>query len=151
MHSLWASSRSTFFRSLGIYWMWNHDLITSAGINAKLEEIISMMTSSNGNIFRVTGPLCGEFTGLGEFPTQRPVTSSFDVFFDLRLNKRLSKQPWGWRFETPSWPLWRHCNAENHHKPSRWMFKHTVNAYISVVCIVQRALTHWPWDIWMKL
>ena len=61
-----------------------------------------MMTSSNGSIFRVTGPLCGEFTGLGEFPTQRPVTRSFDVFFDLRLNKRLSKQPWGWWFETPS-------------------------------------------------
>ena len=52
-----------------------------------------MMTSSNGNIFRVTGPMCGEFTGLGEFPTQRPVTQSLDVFFDLRLNKRLSKQP----------------------------------------------------------
>ena len=50
------------------------------------------MTSSNGNIFRVTGPLCGEFTGPGEFPAQRPVTRSFDVFFDLRLNKRLSKQ-----------------------------------------------------------
>ena len=49
----------------------------------------NMMTSSNGIIFRVTGPLCGEFTGLGEFPTQRPVTRSFDVFFDLRLNKRL--------------------------------------------------------------
>ena len=61
-----------------------------------------MMTSSNGNIFRVTGPLCGEFTGPGEFPTQRPVTRSFDVFFDLRLNERLSKQPWGWGFETPS-------------------------------------------------
>ena len=42
-----------------------------------------MMTSSNGNIFRVTGPLCGEFTGPGEFPTQRPVTRSFDVFFDM--------------------------------------------------------------------
>ena len=69
-----------------------------------------MMTSSNGNIFRVTGPLCGEFTGPGEFPTQRPVTRSFDVFFDLRLNKQLSKQPWGWWFETPSWSLWRHCN-----------------------------------------
>ena len=52
----------------------------------------NMMTSSNGNIFRVTGPLCGEFTGPGEFPTQRPVTRSFDVYFDLRLNKRLSKQ-----------------------------------------------------------
>ena len=69
-----------------------------------------MMTSSNGNIFRVTGPLCGEFTGPGEFPTQRPVTRSFDVFFDLRLNKRLSKQPWGWWFETISCSLWRQCN-----------------------------------------
>ena len=46
----------------------------------------------------------------GEFPTQRPVTRSFDVFFGLRLNKRLSKQPWGWWFETPLGPLWRHRN-----------------------------------------
>ena len=45
---------------------------------------------------------------LGKFPTQRPVTRSFDVFFDLRLNKRLSKQSWGWWFETPSHTLWRH-------------------------------------------
>ena len=58
-----------------------------------LDQADVMMTSSNGNIFRVTGPLCGEFTGPGEFPTQRPVTRSFDVFFDLGLNKRLSKQP----------------------------------------------------------
>ena len=47
----------------------------------------------------------------GEFPAQRPVTRSFDVFFDLRLNKQLSKQRWGWWFETPSRPLWRHCNG----------------------------------------
>ena len=47
----------------------------------------------------------------GEFPTQRPVTRNFDVFFDLRPNKRLSKQWWGWWFETPSCPLWRHCNG----------------------------------------
>ena len=46
----------------------------------------------------------------GEFTAQRPVTRSFDVFFDLRLNKRLSKQSWGWWFETLSRPLWRHCN-----------------------------------------
>ena len=46
----------------------------------------------------------------GEFPTQRPVTRSVDVFFDLRLNKRLSKQWWGWWFETLSRPLWRHRN-----------------------------------------
>ena len=46
----------------------------------------------------------------GEFPTQRPVMQSFDVFFDMCLNKRLSKQLWGWWFETPSCPSWCHCN-----------------------------------------
>ena len=139
------------------------------------------MTSSNGNIFCVTGHLCGEFTGprwihyddvimravvsqitsltivystvysgadqrkhqssaslafvpgihrgpvnsphkgpltrkmfpfddVIMFPAQRPVTRSFNVFFDLRLNKRLSKQSWGWWFQTLSGPLWPHCN-----------------------------------------
>ena len=46
-----------------------------------------------------------------EFPAQRPVTRSFDVFVDLRPNKRLNKQWWGWWLETLSRPLWRHCNA----------------------------------------
>ena len=46
----------------------------------------------------------------GEFTAQRPVTRSLDIFFDLRLNKRLSKQSWGWWFETQSRPLWRHRN-----------------------------------------
>ena len=46
----------------------------------------------------------------GEFPTQRPVTRSFDVFFDLCLNKRLCKQSWGLWFETPSRSLWRQRN-----------------------------------------
>ena len=35
---------------------------------------------------------------------------SFDIFFDLRVNKPLIKQSWDWWFETPSCPLWRHCN-----------------------------------------
>ena len=47
----------------------------------------------------------------GEFPVQSPLTRSFDVFFDLRLNKRLSKQSWGWWFETLACPLWCHCNC----------------------------------------
>ena len=47
----------------------------------------------------------------GEFPAQRPVTRSFDVFFDLRLNKRLSKQSWGWWLGTLSRPVWRYCNV----------------------------------------
>ena len=48
----------------------------------------------------------------GEFPAQRPETRSFDIFFDLRLNKRLSKQSWGWWFETLSRQLWRHLMHE---------------------------------------
>ena len=46
----------------------------------------------------------------GEFPAQRPVAQSFDVFFDLRVNKRLTKQSWGWWFGTLSRSLWRHRN-----------------------------------------
>ena len=46
-------------------------------------------------------------------PSQRVVTRSFDVFFDLRLNKRFSKQSRRRWFETPSRSLWRHYNAWN--------------------------------------
>ena len=56
--------------------------------------------------------LCaGNSPATGEFPAQRPVTRSFDVFFDLSLNKRSSKQSQGWWFETPSCSLWRHSNV----------------------------------------
>ena len=58
----------------------------------------------------------------GEFPSQRPVTRSFDVFFDLRLNKRLTKKSWGWWFETSSRSLWRHCNES-----CSWTKTHSVN------------------------
>ena len=86
--------------------IWNrHEIYVETFSSAEMRY--GMMTSSNGNIFRVTGHLCGEFTG---DPAQRPVTRSFDGFFDLRLNTRLSKQSWGWWFETLSSPLWRHCN-----------------------------------------
>ena len=63
--------------------------------------------------FSVLLALCaGNSPVTGEFPSQRPVTRIFYVFFHLCLNKRLSKQSWGWRFETPSRPLWCHCNGE---------------------------------------
>ena len=48
----------------------------------------------------------------GEFPLQKPVMRSFDVFFDVRLNKWLRKQSWGWWFEMLSRPLWCHCNKK---------------------------------------
>ena len=74
-----------------------------------------MMTSSNGNIYRVTGHLCGEFTGLRWIPrTKASDAELYDVFFDMRLNKRLSKQSWGWWFERLSRPLWRHCNGSSY-------------------------------------
>ena len=60
---------------------------TSSGANWKTylsQTIICHDDVINGNIFRVAGPLWGE--------SQRPVTRSFDVFFDQCLNNRLSKQ-----------------------------------------------------------
>ena len=47
-----------------------------------------------------------------EFPAQRPVTQRVDVFFDMHLNKQLSKHSWGWSFETPSRSLWRRSNEQ---------------------------------------
>ena len=64
----------------------------------------------------------------GEFPTQRPVTRSFDVYFDLRPNKQLSKQSWGWWFETLSSSLWRHRNET--HQISK------LNAFTSRLAVV---------------
>ena len=80
---------------------------------------VSMMTSSNGNIFHLNSPV------LGEFPAQKPVTRRFDVFFDLRLNKRLSQQSWSWWFNTLPLPLWRHSN-DTHlylHRTAKDMFQ----------------------------
>ena len=65
-------------------------------------------------IFCASLALCaGNSQVTGEFPSQKPVTRSFDCVFDLRLSKRLGKQ---WRcrwFETPSRSLRRHCNEKN--------------------------------------
>ena len=76
-------------------------------------KCVSMMTWLNGNIFRITGTIWGESTGW--FPLQRSVTRSFDVFFDLRLNKWLSKQPRCRWFETSLCSLWRHCYDKGVH------------------------------------
>ena len=89
------------FHSINMYWqsLWSVNS-TNSWWRHQMEAFSALL------------PLCGEFTGPGEFPAQRPVTRSFDVFFDLRLNKRLGKQPWGWWFEAPSWSLWRQCNVQ---------------------------------------
>ena len=67
----------------------------------QVRKDIFMMTSSNGNIFRVTGPLCEEFTKASDAELWRFLLSV------PGLSKRLSKYWWGWWFETPWRPLWR--------------------------------------------
>ena len=67
------------------------------------------------------------------------MTRSFDVFFDLRLNKLLSKQWWGWWFETPSRPLWRHCNG-------RWKFCYELNIFLNLLFslnMISHFIAHW--------
>ena len=104
-HSLHISWRSTHLLHLYFLFSW-------------------WRTSSNGNMFRVTGFCAGNSPATagnspatagnspvtGDFSSHIPVTRSFDVFFDLRLNRQLSKQSRRRWFETPSRSLWRHCN-----------------------------------------
>ena len=86
-----------------------------------------------------------------EFPAERPVTRSLDVFFDLRLNTRLSKQSRGWWFETPSRSFWRHCNA----KTSlcvlnvEWMslpLIHWCLVTLLYICVLVNNWFRWPLD-----
>ena len=93
----------------------------------------SMITSSNGNIFRVTGPFCREFNG--KFPSQRPVRRSFDVFFDLRLNKRLSKQSRRRWLQTPSRSSWRHCNEGTDSSPVIAAGRHCLTLWLCSVLV----------------
>ena len=73
-----------------------------------------MMTSSNGNIFRVTGPLCGQFTGPGEFPTQIQWRGALMFpLIGVWLNGWANSREAG-DFETPSWSLWRQCNESSY-------------------------------------
>ena len=96
-------------------------LLTSPAADSKMVQMVwnkcfSPWWRHQMETFSVLLAICaGNSPVSGEFPTQRPVTRSFDTFF--HMNKRLSKQSRGWWFETLSWPLWRHCNAmEESHK-----------------------------------
>ena len=73
-----------------------------------------MNTPSNVNIVCFTGPMWGEPPVTGGFPSQRQVTRIFDIFFVLRLNKRLSKQSRYRWFQTPSCLLWRQWNEHEY-------------------------------------
>ena len=77
----------------GVFSLWRH----------QMETFSALLALSAGN-----SPVTSEF------PSRRPVTGSFDVFFDLRLKKRLSKQSRRRWFDKPSHSLWRHRNVVWH-------------------------------------
>ena len=85
---------ASYTANVSIWWR-HHGTGKLGSWDAWFESWPRQMTSSNGNIFRA----------------QRPVTRSFDDFFDLHLNKWISKPWWGWWFEASSRPLWRHSNV----------------------------------------
>ena len=106
----------TYFSQLALlfflqqYWTVCYHWIRVIRLYQPLKECttIIMMLSSKETFSALLALCAGNSPVTGEFPSQRTVTQSFDVFY--ALNKRLSKQSWGWWFETPSPSLWRHCN-----------------------------------------
>ena len=105
----------TVWKTLWQYWnTWacyeSHTLVPSSH-SVSSSPRISWWRHQKGT-FSASLAICAENSPVpGKFPAQRPVTRSFDVFFDLRLNKWLNKQSWAWWFEMLSCPLWRHCNV----------------------------------------
>ena len=86
-------------------------------------------------------PFERESPGHRWFPSQSPVTRSFDVFFDLRLNKLSSKQSRRRWFETPLRSLSRHCDGG--WWPGFWFtlgicqhssLHHNINWYTAPLC-----------------
>ena len=86
----------------------------------------------------------------GGFNTQMPVPRSFEVFFDVGLKKRLSKQSRRRWFETPLRSLMRRCNVkcpgdlQTYFTPLRW--KRSIGSYgyyifVSQMCTERRSTT----------
>ena len=83
-------------RSHSVYFLWNS---IGSWWRHQMETVFALLASCEGNPSVSVG-----------FPSQRPVTRSFDVFFYLRLSKWFSKQSRCRSFETPWRSLWRRCN-----------------------------------------
>ena len=93
------------------YWILASENCAAACSHICLLPIIAWWRHQMETFSALLALCAGNSQVTGEFPSQRPVTQGFDVFFDLCLNEWLSKQSWGWWFETPSCSLWRHCNG----------------------------------------
>ena len=108
----YASMRFQLFKGL-ILWCWGR---TGSGMTTFMPCLLVTRILSwwrhQIETFSALLALCVGYSPVtAEFPAQRPVTRSFDVFVDLRLNRRLRKQSRCRWFGTPSRSLWRHCNV----------------------------------------
>ena len=93
-----------------------------------------MMTSYMETFSALLALYEGNPSVTGGIPPQRPMTRSFDVFFDLRPSKRLSRQSRRMWFETPSRSLWHHCNVEsavNDNLNKWWLWRQTLSLVLS--------------------
>ena len=119
--------------------MYINNMIRSLQLKHKLNLCVFYISwwRHQMEIFSALLAICaGNSLVTGEFPSQSPVTQSFNVFFDLCLNKRLNKQWWGWWFETPSHLLWRHNNAE-------WRHYHHAPIILPLPCVNTSVGYHW--------
>ena len=106
----------------------------------------TMMTSSNGKITALYDLCEGNPLVAGGFPSQRPMTRSFDAFFDLHPSKRSSKQSGLWWFERPSPELWRHCNDETLGcMYIKTVYSDSLDRFRFIITHIFRLL-HWHWD-----
>ena len=105
----WKCAFNSTFPKYGFLWCILYLLLWST--TKEHIYFMFMMTSSNRNILRVTGHLCGEFTGHRWIPRTKASDAELWCLFDLRLNEWLSKQSWSWWFEMPSHTLWRQSNV----------------------------------------
>ena len=125
-----------------------------------MDVVSIMMTASNGNIFRVNGHLWGESTShLHVDPPhkERPVMQSFDVFFDLRLNKWSSKQLRRQWFEMPSCSLWHHQNDRDCLVPCKGIPIIKVRGFwdclilrMGIPILVRQVPLHWHGLLWVQ-
>ena len=83
-----------FRRQLTALYTYLVSCITWTSMSAVRERTLNLITHSLSMItFSALLAICaGNSPVTGEFPTQRPVTRSFDFYFDLRPNERLNKQ-----------------------------------------------------------
>ena len=115
-----------------VKWTWR---VLLNSVTTKPQQTTTVLTLQNGNILRVTGALWGEPPTTVGFPSQRPVMRRFDIFYDARLNKRLSKQSICRWFETP-WHSYCVMQSVNH-EYSSWNILYRRIFYTDVLSIDQ--------------